>query len=329
MASQTPPWNWNEKVVGEDGKATPTFLAWLQQQLTTTKLANDAVPSGRHVDTGTGLAGGGDLSVDRTLTLSAILDNLNDVVIVSPADGQLLKYDNASSSWKNVSVSAALDVISSTRGVVLYRGAGGWAALPPGTAGQFLQTGGAGADPAWASGGGGGGATLLATVTTTLGQTSFTLASSISQSYRELYIEAVAGTTSSSTTNSDPWAVQFNADTGSHYKWVIEGFYPGGTFNVGSGSDTNIRTACLASTGAAGIKPSHSKVSIPNYTQSTGPQYVYAEGANQQGNVSLFRTTGCGIWVPTSFAAITQIDVMTTGGSTFSTGSVFKLYGIS
>jgi hypothetical protein len=46
------------------------------------------------------------------------------------------------------------------RGEILYRGVGKWRRLPPGTAGQFLQTQGANNDPRWAdapSGGGGGG----------------------------------------------------------------------------------------------------------------------------------------------------------------------------
>lgn len=64
------------------------------------------------------------------------------------------------------SVTAVLDhVFSSTRGSVLYRGASGWTALGPGTAGQVLQTGGAGADPSWAASGGGGGSSLEAAVT--------------------------------------------------------------------------------------------------------------------------------------------------------------------
>jgi hypothetical protein len=44
-------------------------------------------------------------------------------------------------------------VFSSTQGSVLYRAAGGtgWQALGPGTAGQALTTGGAGANPSWAS----------------------------------------------------------------------------------------------------------------------------------------------------------------------------------
>jgi hypothetical protein len=42
-------------------------------------------------------------------------------------------------------------VLSSTQGAVLYRGASTWAALTPGTSGQFLQTGGTGANPSWAN----------------------------------------------------------------------------------------------------------------------------------------------------------------------------------
>lgn len=47
--------------------------------------------------------------------------------------------------------SAILDAIGSTRGMILYRGASGWSVLATGTSGQVLQTGGAGADPSWAS----------------------------------------------------------------------------------------------------------------------------------------------------------------------------------
>lgn len=46
-------------------------------------------------------------------------------------------------------------LLTSIRGTMLYRGGTGWIALPPGTAGLFLQTAGAGADPTWAVGGSG------------------------------------------------------------------------------------------------------------------------------------------------------------------------------
>jgi len=47
-------------------------------------------------------------------------------------------------------VSSFLDnSFSNTQGSVLYRGASGWAALSPGTSGQYLTTGGASANPSW------------------------------------------------------------------------------------------------------------------------------------------------------------------------------------
>jgi hypothetical protein len=50
---------------------------------------------------------------------------------------------------EEVTETQALDWIGATRGQILYRGASAWLPLSPGTAGQLLQTGGAGADPSW------------------------------------------------------------------------------------------------------------------------------------------------------------------------------------
>jgi hypothetical protein len=56
---------------------------------------------------------------------------------------------------QELTASGVLDIISSTRGTILYRGASGWAALAPGTDGYVLTTHSTGADPTWAAGGGG------------------------------------------------------------------------------------------------------------------------------------------------------------------------------
>lgn len=48
-----------------------------------------------------------------------------------------------------VTASQVLDWVGSTRGAVLYRGAGGWAILAPGTSGYALTSNGAGADPSY------------------------------------------------------------------------------------------------------------------------------------------------------------------------------------
>lgn len=63
--------------------------------------------------------------------------------------------------------SNVLDMIASTQGDVLYRAAGGtgWVALAPGTSGQVLTTGGAAANPAWATVTGTGTVTSVATGT--------------------------------------------------------------------------------------------------------------------------------------------------------------------
>ena len=49
------------------------------------------------------------------------------------------------------------NVFGSTQGSLLYRGASTWTTLGPGTAGQCLNSGGAGANPSWASCAAGGG----------------------------------------------------------------------------------------------------------------------------------------------------------------------------
>jgi len=53
---------------------------------------------------------------------------------------------------EEVTASQLHDWISSTRGSVLYRGASGWAALAPNTAGYVFRDGGSGADPSWVGG---------------------------------------------------------------------------------------------------------------------------------------------------------------------------------
>ena len=58
---------------------------------------------------------------------------------------------------EEMTASAALDLISTTRGTVLYRGVAAWSALAVGVDGQVLTTHGAGADPTWTTPSGGSG----------------------------------------------------------------------------------------------------------------------------------------------------------------------------
>lgn len=70
-------------------------------------------------------------------------------------------------------LSLALDgLFSSTQGAILYRGASGWAALAPNTAGYVLTDGGVGGIPSWAPAGSGGGGSANAVLYTAQSLTS-------------------------------------------------------------------------------------------------------------------------------------------------------------
>ena len=69
----------------------------------------------------------------------------------SPTINGLL-YADGSSKLQNGLLTTILDAnFGSAQGDTLYRGSTGWAALTPGSSGQFLQTQGASANPQWAS----------------------------------------------------------------------------------------------------------------------------------------------------------------------------------
>lgn len=112
------------------------------------------VPTSRTISAGTGLTGGGDLSANRTLTLGSI-----------SAGTVLGNTTGGSTTPSGVTPSAVIDLIGSTRGSVLYRGASGWAALTPGTSGYVLTSNGAGADPTYQAAGGSGTVTSVASGT--------------------------------------------------------------------------------------------------------------------------------------------------------------------
>lgn len=90
--------------------------------------------------------------------------------LVAIADGDVLANISGGSAVPiGNTLSAVLDaVLGTTQGDVIYRGAAGWAALGPGTSGNVLTTGGAGADPAWAVAPGGAGTVTSVTAGTGL-----------------------------------------------------------------------------------------------------------------------------------------------------------------
>lgn len=128
MIHRIRPLQTGERIVDARGAVLPNFALLWQQLFGNGEKTNGTATSAltgldakadkvTQIIAGTGLSGGGDLSQNRTL---------------------------------NVNLQTLLDALSSTQGAVLYRGASGWVALAPGTAGQVLTSGGPAADPHWA-----------------------------------------------------------------------------------------------------------------------------------------------------------------------------------
>lgn len=78
--------------------------------------------------------------------------------LAAAADGTIKSNISGSTAApSDNTISAVLDkLFGTTQGSIIYRGSSSWAALTPGTSGNFLKTQGASANPVWASIPGGG-----------------------------------------------------------------------------------------------------------------------------------------------------------------------------
>lgn len=110
MAATLQPLDKQFPVVGPDGRPTEYFIRWAQQRQldiqggVTPDQVNQFIEEwskSRNVLAGDGLAGGGSLDEDVTISLAAGLDDLTDVDLSSaaPTDGQVLVYDEPNSLW--------------------------------------------------------------------------------------------------------------------------------------------------------------------------------------------------------------------------------------
>jgi hypothetical protein len=87
-----------------------------------------------------------------TVATNGIAANAVTNAKLATATNQTLKSNisGGSATPADNTLTAILDnILSSSRGTIIYRGVAAWSALAPGTAGNFLQTAGAGADPSW------------------------------------------------------------------------------------------------------------------------------------------------------------------------------------
>ena len=100
-----------------------------------------AVPTSRTISTSSGISGGGDLSANRTLSLTTIANNT-----------LLGNVSGSSASPSQTTLTSLMDAtLGNQQGDIIYRAGSIWTTLTPGSAGQVLASGGTGANPYWLS----------------------------------------------------------------------------------------------------------------------------------------------------------------------------------
>jgi hypothetical protein len=130
-----------------DGKGRITAIS----NTTITPANIGAVPNTLQILGGAGMTSGGPLNADLTFGLANI-----------PAGTILGNNTGISASPGDLTPSQVLDILGSTQGQILYRNATNWVVLSPGTNGQLLTSGGAGANPSWSTASGTGTVTSVA-----------------------------------------------------------------------------------------------------------------------------------------------------------------------
>ena len=134
--------------------------------------------------------GGTPPTCSQIVAADVTTNTLTNATLAQAADSTI--KSNISGGAANVSdntITAVLDKqFGTTQGTVIYRNATVWAALTPGSSGQFLTTGGAAANVSWSSGGAGTGTVtsvtpgngIVSSITTSCAQGAITASGTIS-----------------------------------------------------------------------------------------------------------------------------------------------------
>jgi hypothetical protein len=184
---------------------------------------------------------------------------------------------NVSGSTASPSANTLTQVLDSTasgtQGSILYRGASSWTALGPGTSGQFLQSGGSGANPSWSSG-----STAWTLVKKTATQTGV---GSSFQNDAELYFSVVSGTTYTVR------GVYFVNPAGS----ISVGFptsNPSYSNLLGAGTDTEIGTTYVYDQRLVGLTSQTRQVLAFNFTVTASASGTFYMGIAASSTSSAF-----------------------------------------
>lgn len=223
---------------------------------------------------------------------------------------------------EDLSLSTVLDWLTgAAQGAIIYRdtNANGWKVLLPGTAGQFLQTQGAAANPTWATGG-----TFLISEQTPSGTGTVTF-SSIPATYRDLMVIIRGRGTTAAT--SVAALLTFNNDTGANYDKERLTASGGTTVSAaGTAAATSIDLGGIAAANSTADVADAIRVEVFDYRGTTFQKAVHTQNSVKTGTATtnFVANVQSGWWRST--AAINRVDIVLNAGN-FVSGSVVSLYG--
>lgn len=261
------------------------------------------------------VASSGDVTVASTgaYTIGAGVVTYAKMQNISATSRLLGRRTAGAGSTEELTTSQALDFVGATQGQVLFRDAANWNILAPGTAGQHLSTGGAGANPSWVSA-----KRQLANVTLGAGATSLASGTIAACAFLEIhiFITGYAG--------SDTASLQFNgaAGTAYRYRWLTSAA-GGTTFAAGlvAVSTDRIKIGAADTTQARNVTAFVRNIGGV-LEKSVQFQSMFATGASgTQDTIDL----GNGAWVSPGATQITSVSLIST--SNMNTGTQMVIYG--
>lgn len=178
----------------------------------------------------------------------------------------------------------------------------------------------------WGTASGGGALSLISEVTTSSSQGNVTF-SSISSSYRDLYIRILGRGTSSDSEHS--LYMQFNSDTGSNYNMQrVFGFGSSGYYADEFISSTEFNLGGIIGDTATANFSAMMTINIPCYSLNTYFKTIQAEWIYNRSDTSTQTVRGQsgGIWKDTT--TVSTIKIYHSTGN-WKDGSVVSLYGSS
>ena len=239
---------------------------------------------------------------------------------VGAASGNILDKAAGDSLYQPLDTDlTSISGLTFSQGDIIYRDGSQLQRLPAGTAGQVLQTGGAGANPAWATGG-----TFLISEQTPSGTGTVTF-SSIPATYRDLMVIIRGRGTTAAT--SVAALLTFNNDTGANYDKERLTASGGTTVSAaGTAASTSIDLGGIAAANSTADVADAIRVEVFDYRGTTFQKAVHTHNSAKTGTAATNFTANVqsGWWRST--AAINRVDIVLNAGN-FVSGSVVSLYG--